>query len=283
MPGRHGRRPGRPHAVIQGRAATATLLALGLAAGAAGCGAAGPEARLGSTDIALSRSAPPSAGTCGFGDAAALREAAATATVRPSAAPLPGAYLYATRGSTSDPEVATGTRPLPSRSTAVVTPARTAAGLRCFGRRLSFERHTDTSNVYVVRGDDLYVVGVGVGTPHLVQRVLPRPAILGLSGHETRWAGAFRGRTSGTYDVEVLGRRSFRVGDRTVTAVGVASRATYRGEVEGEQTSRAWMTTGRSLVVAESGRSVLRIGGAEERLEYRNRLLSLQPTTANEG
>jgi hypothetical protein len=78
--------------------------------------------------------------------------------------------------------------------------------------------------------------------------------------------------------VEILGRRRFDVGGEPVTAVGLRTRATYRGDVVGEQSTRSWLATDRSLVIAESGRSVMRLAGAEQRLSYRNRLLSLQPT-----
>ena len=284
MPGGHGRRPEPPSAAVPGRPRSATALAVcAVAMIATGCGAAPGGTGAQSEDLPLSVEAPPTASACGFDDGVALREAAALRSGPAAATPLPGAYRYATHGVTSDPDAAGGVRALPGRTTAVVTPARTAAGLRCFGRRHRLAPYTDAANVYVVRGQDVYVVGVGIATPHLVERVTPRPAILGASDTETRWSGAFRGPTSGTYAVEVLGRRRIRVGDRVVSAVGVRSTAIYRGQVTGEQVSRSWVTPGRSLVVAESARSALRIGGAEERLRYRSRLLSLLPDPGKEG
>jgi hypothetical protein len=128
-----------------------------------------------------------------------------------------------------------------------------------------------------VRGDSLYVVGVGVSTPNLVHRIRPRPAILGLSDTQTSWHGVFAGATSGRYDVEVLGRRRFEVAGETVTGLGLRMSATYHGDVEGRQRTDTWLASDRALVLAESGRSVLRLGGAEQRLDYRNRLLSLEP------
>jgi hypothetical protein len=189
-------------------------------------------------------------------------------------APRPGVYRYTTAGSESAPS---GRRALPAATTALVTPARSAPGLRCFGIRHRLSHRTDTASIYVLRGADSYVVGLGVSTPNLVQRVRPRPAILGLSDTETGWTGAFTGATRGSYDVELLGRRQMTVGGQPVTAVGVLSRARYRGEVTGTQRTRTWLSTDRSLVLAEQARSVLRLGGAEERLEYRTRLLSLHP------
>ena len=153
-------------------------------------------------------------------------------------------------------------------------------GLTCFGVEHRHSPTTRTADVYVLRGEDIYIVAVGFTTPGYVQTVLPRPAILALSGTSTRWSGSFSGRTSGTYRVEIPGRRTMRVGGRSVKVVQLTSSATFRGELTGSQTTSTWLAADRSLIVEETGTSSLRFGGDEERLTYRNRLVSLTPRGA---
>jgi hypothetical protein len=247
----------------------ATACALPLAFSA--CGDSGSAGAPKSNRLALSASKAPTAAQCGFAGRGSPGRVAAS-----SRAPAPGSYSYATTARETVPGQG-GTRPLPARSDSVITPTRLRGNLVCFGALRRYSSPTRTADVYLRRGDDIYLVALGFDTPSFVLTVLPRPAILALSGSSTTWSGGFTGRTRGSYRVEIVGRRTFKIGNKLVKAVGVRSSAAFRGEADGTQRGVTWLAIARPLVVAESGRSVLRFGGDEERLSFSSRLLSLTP------
>jgi hypothetical protein len=224
-------------------------LAIGMTAGCGGSDESSSEPPP-STRIELSAGAAPSAEQCGFA------ELKADATGEPrNSAPQPGVYEYAS----------------------TVTPSTKRAGVTCFGSEHRYTDRVRTANVYILRGEDIYIVADGFDTPNFVQTVLPRPAILALSGTQEQWSGTFAGATSGTYSVEIVGRRAFTIGGRKVKTVGLSSRATFKGETEGSQQRETWLAVDRAIVVREKGTSVLRLGGDTERLSYTSTLKSLTP------
>jgi hypothetical protein len=212
--------------------------------------------------IELSAAAAPSQELCGFGELRGPEAKGAPGNDPPAA----GVYAYATAG-----------KGLPQRTESTVTPSTKQGGITCFGSDHRYTKTTRTADVYLLRGEDIYIVADGFDTPHFVQSVKPRPAILALSGTQQEWRGTFAGATSGTYSVEIVGRRTFTIGGKRVKAVGLSSRATFRGETTGTQRRTTWLATGRALVVRETGSSVLHFGGDVERLSYSDRLLSLEP------
>jgi hypothetical protein len=253
----------------------AALFAFSLAACAAGCGGSGSSGggATASNGIELKAGAPPSASTCGFD-----RLGSSARSARGSqAAPAPGTYSYTSRGTDSVPGTGGRPRALPKSAETLITPARRSGGLTCFGSEQRYSPSTHTSNVYIVRGGDIYIVGVGFNTSSYVQKVLPQPAILAVSATSTSWTGAFRGPTSGSYRVEILRRGSMKVGGKSVSAVELSSKATFTGELTGTQDRTTWLARDRSLVLEESGHSNLRFGGDEEKLAYTIKLRSLQP------
>ena len=259
---------------LRGRIVTALLSSLSLVGVATGCGGGGSSSKQPATNaLVLNPGSAPTASQCGFDQ---LRGSATSARGK-TLPPAPGAYGYTTQGSESVPGQTGRLRPLPRTSDSLVTPVRRSGGLTCFGMEHRHSPSTRTANVYVLRGEDIYIVAVGFTTPSYVQTVLPRPAILALSGTSTRWSGSFSGRTSGTYQVEIAGRRTIRVGGRSVKVVQLASSATFTGELTGSQKTSTLLATDRSLIVQETGTSNLRFGGDEERLNYRDRLVSLTP------
>ena len=248
---------------------------LSICALTAGCGGSdddAPAAEAGA--LVLEAGSPPSERDCGFEDAASV-EPAAPGSERVEA-PEPGVYRYATTGTETVPGEA-GARRLPRESEALVTPSRTLKGVTCFGSQRTFSDRTRIPEVYVLRGEDVYITALGFDTPNLVESFNPRPAVLAVSGTETVWSGSFKGSTSGDYRVEIIGRRNLRIGGKSVRAVGLRSDANYQGEAEGSRRTTTWLAADRSMVLQEEGESVLVVGGGEQRLRYRTKLVSLTP------
>jgi hypothetical protein len=250
----------------------AMCLALPLAGSAAGCG--DDQKTPDPTSPRLTAGSAPSARACGFDG-----PSSAPAAGRPaSSPPRAGAYRYTTRGTGTVPGAGRERR-LPGTTIARVSPVSREPGLACFTVERRYSPDATTQNVIVLRGEDVYITGLGFETPSSVRSVLPRPAVLALSGNQTAWSGTFRGSTSGSYEVEIVGRRRFDVGGRSVEAVGLESRASYTGELEGSQRATTWFATGRSaLVVEESGETTVNFGGDRERLRFRSHLESLDPS-----
>lgn len=258
----------------RGRLLAAALAALSLVA--SGCGsssskpAQGPPA---SNGLALAQGSPPTEADCGF-DQLGSSARSATGSEQPPAA---GVYSYETRGSDSIPGTGGKPRELPGVSTQLVTPPRRKGGLTCFASEQRLSPGTRIANVYVIRGGDIYIVAIGFNTANYVQRVLPRPAILALSGTSTKYSGRFGGDTSGRYRIEIVKRGKRKVGGKSVPAVLLSVHAAFTGEIEGTQNRNTWLATDKSLLLEESGESDLRFGGDVEKLGYTVKLRSLQP------
>ena len=251
----------------------ATAVALPLAGLAGGCGDSKKEEPA-TARLDLTPGAPPPAARCGFDEIGSLGDAARSgrgSTTPPEA----GAYTYSTTGRETTEDGGSAT--LANTTTAVVTPTRRAGGLTCFGSARRLSARTELAEVYLLRGEDIYLVALGVATPNLVETIEPRPAILALSGSTSSWTGEFRGDTSGSYQVEILGRRTFSIGGRKVKTVGLDSRATFTGETNGSQKRTTWIATDRALIVQETGSLELKLGGSVEQLGYSSRLKSLEP------
>lgn len=233
---------------------------------AAGCGGGSDDdAPPPSKELELSATSPPTETDCGFTEAG-LDDGGKT-TLEPAA---PGVYRYTTSGSASGDK-------LPATSTMTATPARKQGSIACIGTARKLSDRVTTGEVYLLRGEDIYAVALGASSPNLVETVRPRPAILAMSGTETSWTGEFSGPTTGTYTGEIIGRRSFRIDGRSVRAVGIESRANYRGEASGTRESEVWIQIDGSLVLQERTRSELRVGGTTEKLDYTVKLASLEP------
>jgi hypothetical protein len=241
---------------------------------AAGCGGDSESKSDEPAALVLKAGSPPSERDCGFDTADAI-EPAPPGSDR-IAAPDPGIYLYATTGTQTTPGES-GREQLPHQTESLVTPARKTKDLVCFGSERSLSARTKIPEVYVLRGEDVYITALGFDTPNLVESFNPRPAVLALGSTTSSWTGSFKGSTSGTYRVEIVGRRSFKVGGETVKAVGLQSDATYTGEASGSRRTMTWLAIDRSLVIQESGQSRIKVGGGDERLDYETELLSLTP------
>lgn len=242
----------------------------------AGCGG-DSDADSGSDEgggaLVLKAGTPPSESDCAFDDAGSVGGAGGDGSIR---APDPGTYRYSTSGTETVPG-GEGAKPLPRETETLVTPAREKEGLTCFGSERTLSERTRIPEVYVLRGEDVYITALGFDTPNLVESFNPRPAVLALSGSQSSWTGGFKGTTSGSYRVEIIGRRTLTIGGTKVKAVGLESTATYQGEATGTRRTVTWLAIDRSLVLQEEGTSTIEVGGGSERLEYRTRLLSMKP------
>lgn len=248
------------------RGASASLATLALATVAGACSESGPAAP--ANELSLGPERPPSAADCGF--SSPLPTAAALGGG--SRVPAAGTYRYSVRGSEDLPDA----RPseLPATIETAITPTRRRGDLLCFGVDRPYSPRVGLANVYIRRGDDIYVTAIRLRTPNYVTTIKPRPAILAVPGAGERWRGTFRGATSGEYRTKLLGRRTLSVAGERVEAFGVQLRAQFSGASAGSQRTRTWLAMKRPLVLAEQGELTLRVGGATNRLRYGLRLRS---------
>lgn len=249
--------------------ATAVLvLCAGLAAVGCGGSSSGAESR---DPIGLP--SRPSAADCGFRDGVG-GGASAKKTKSP---PTPGVYRYGVAGVQVVPGAGVRARDLPARGELFVTPARRRHGLVCFSVQRRFSADVANTSTYVIRGRDVYLVGLLIEALGESQVVRPDPPVLTVSDKGSSWSGRFGGSTYGSYSFTALGERTFRVGSKPLRAVGVSSAVSYRGGVFGAQQSTLWISPRREVVVSESFRSRQRLGVSSLRLRSRSHLLSLQP------
>lgn len=223
--------------------------------------------------LRLTAGTPPSVEDCGFEDAESLQADGSGGETL--AAPSPGTYTYRSRGAETVP--GEGPRDLPSSTRLTVTPPRRDGNLSCVGFIRRWSDRTTTYDVYVLRGEDVYVTALGLDTPNSVESARPRPAILALSGSGTTWKGGFGGDTEGSYNMEILRRGTLSIAGERVRAVQVSSTATYRGGTTGRRRTTAWLGVDRPLILSEDGEQTLQVGGGEEQLRYSTTLTALRP------
>jgi hypothetical protein len=137
--------------------------------------------------------------------------------------------------------------------------------------------HLANTETYVLRGNELYLVGLRIQAQGSSRDVRPVPAVLFATNKGSQWSGQFVGATSGSYTVTGLGEREYRFGAKRVRATGLRSTVSYRGAVTGTQTTTAWISLGRRVVVVEEADMRQRLGVSEVRLKLRRRLLNLDP------
>lgn len=250
------------------------LLSSGLVSSLTACGGGSASKPPASNRLSINAATAPSKSDCGF--AKLGRTGAAGGSTRP---PTSGVYRYDLSGTETVPSG--GSRKLPKLSESEVTPSVHRPGVACFGVQNRYSARTANARVYLIRGDDVYIVAAGFDTPNFVSTVLPRPAIIALAASGSRWSGSFAGKTSGSYKVEILERGLIKVGGKSVKAVHLSSTAHFRGEINGAQTADTWLAEGRSLVLREKGKVNLRFGGDTEALRYKMRLQSVTPAKAS--
>jgi hypothetical protein len=134
------------------------------------------------------------------------------------------------------------------------------------------------TETYVIRGSELYLVGLRVQALGRSQEVRPIPAVLFASNSGSKWSGAFTGKTMGSYSVTGLGKRFCRIEGKRLKVTGLESSVSYRGAVSGTQTTTTWISPARRVIVAEKMTMRERLGVSEVHLSLRRRLVSLNPS-----
>jgi hypothetical protein len=248
----------------------AALLAVALAS----CG--GSSSHQG-TSFVIEPPSRPSARECGVGVAPPKSDARSGKRSHAASAPTPGVYRYGLSGTETVTGAALRARDLPIHAEMLVSPARQIGRLSCFRiqRRLGPEiANTDT---YVVRGGNIYLVGLVIQALGETQRIQPDPAVLSATNSASEWSGQFGGRTIGSYSFSVRGKERFRVGHRRLRAVRVTSVVTYRGAFTGSQSGTTWLSVGHHVVLGEKVRSHQGFGVSTLRLRTQTHLKSLRP------
>jgi hypothetical protein len=128
------------------------------------------------------------------------------------------------------------------------------------------------TETYVIRGDELYLVGIRFHVQGGSREVRPVPAILFASESGSEWAGRFSGETNGSYTASGLGRRRYRLGGKDVRVTGIRSSVSYRGAVNGRQLTTTWVSPKRRLIVSETVTMRERLGVNEVRLQLQRQL-----------
>jgi hypothetical protein len=175
------------------------------------------------------------------------------------------------------PSEALRAKDLPRITQLIVTKSRRFQGLICFRMQKRYTSHLANTETYVIRGNELYLVGLRIQALGRSQEVRPIPAVLFASNYGSKWSGGFSGKTSGSYSVTGLGKRLYRVDGKQLQVTGLESSVSYRGAVSGTQTMTTWISFGRRVVVAEKVTMRERLGVSEVRLSLRRRLVSLDP------
>jgi hypothetical protein len=258
------------------RLLVAALACLGASAALGGCGSAATEAR----PEAIAPPRLPSAQSCGVGRSAADRPARGSRTSKRQLPPTAGIYRYRTRGRSGIPSEAVRAKDLPPITELIVTKARHLHGLVCFRMQKRYTERLANTETYVIRGEELFLVGLRIEALGQSEEVRPVPAVLFGSNTGSEFSGRFSGRTSGSYSVTGLGERLYRVGGRRLKATGLESSVSYRGAVSGSQAMTLWISPARRLVIGEELTMKERLGLSQVRLRLHRRLVSLKPARA---
>jgi hypothetical protein len=269
---------------MRGRTGTASIvagwrlwLALMLLCGAALALSACGASVKGAVEAAIAPPAPPTARICGVDSAPPRGRSAGGRRRRPTP---PGVYRYRTRGYSGVPDEAVRARSLPRITKLIATRSRRFGDLVCFRLQKRYAPDLANTETYVIRGNELFLVGLRLEALGQSREVRPTPAVLFGNGTGSRWSGRFGGATSGSYDVTALGERVYRLGGERLRVTGVRSTVSYRGKVSGAQTMTAWISPGRRLAVAERVALRERMGVSDLRLHLDRRLLSVDPSGA---
>lgn len=233
-----------------------------------GCGESDPPSQ--TKKIVLPTPATPTAEQCSLGDGG-------EASGKGERPPDPGTYEYRTTGSRSIEGDSDSATKLPATTQVIITDALRDGPRSCFVTQHRFESNLGDTGIFVVNGDDTLLRSAEFQVGADITEVLPDPPILMLSGSELEWSGSFRGATRGRYAAEIVGRKKFRIDGESVEAVGVETRVSYAGEIEGTERATRWLSTDTRLIVAENVTQERSFGLDRMRLEYRSRLKSLDP------
>jgi hypothetical protein len=128
----------------------------------------------------------------------------------------------------------------------------------------------------VIHGEDIYLVSLVTEAFGESQEIRPNPPVLSATSSGSRWSGQFGGPTYGAYTFSGLGKRTFRVGQARIHAVGISSSVSYRGAFTGRQVATAWIAVQKKLIVAERLRSQQEFGATTLKVRSSSHLVSLR-------
>ena len=224
-----------------------------------------PEAK----EITLPKPDKPTAAQC---------DSALTATRAPEVRPTsPGTYEYKTKGKRELIGEKRRVKKLPVRTEMIVSPARMVDKVWCYVTQRKYEKDLGDTATILIRGSDIYLHKLRFQSGGYIKKLSPQQPLLMLSGTELDWSGVFRGRTAGRYAAEIIGRKTMKVGSRKVKVVGVESRTSYGGDIEGYERSTRWIAVDRKVVVSENVVQQRKFGLDKLRLSYTANLVSLKP------
>lgn len=257
----------------RGRACLACVGALFALAALAGCGASS------STEQTSSIEPPhrPSAEDCGFKATPSQTETPKEGSKTTEAVPKAGTYRYSTVGSQAVIGAGLRGKDLPLYSQLLVTSTRKFADIRCFRVQKRFAPDLANTSTYVSRGQEVYLVNLLIQALGESYEVRPNPPVLFASNAGSSWSGQFGGSTRGSYRFTALGKRTFRVGDKRLQTLGIASTVSYQGEVTGKQVATAWISADDNVVVREKIKSSQDFGVSTLRLHSLSRIVSPRP------
>jgi hypothetical protein len=244
------------------------------AAALASCGGSDPQPQ---ARFRIEPPSRPAARECGLGAKPSKVARKVPQGAKPVSPPKSGIYRYRLVGTATVTGTATRARDLPANAQLLVSPARRIGKASCFRiqRRLGPEiANTDT---YLIRGGEIYLVGLVIQALGETQRIHPDPAVLTATESGSEWSGQFGGRTAGSYRFSVGGNKRIRVGKKRVKAVQVTSSIAYRGAFDGMQTGTIWLSRGHQVVLSEKVRSRQGLGINTLRLRTSAQLRSLHP------
>ncbi len=262
---------------LWGQSCLVGVAALFALAALAGCGASS------STEQTSSIESPqrPSAEDCGLKATSAktVNEGLSTTESVPKA----GTYRYSTMGSQAVLGAGLRGKDLPRYSQLLVTPPRKFADLVCFKVQKRFAPDLANTSTYVSRGREVYLVNLLIQALGESYEVRPNPPVLFASNAGSSWSGQFGGSTRGSYKFTALGKKAFRVGDKRIQTLGVASTVSYQGEVKGKQIATAWISVDGNVVVEEKIRSRQDFGVSTLKLQSLSRIVSPRPVRQRES
>lgn len=245
----------------------------------AGCGASDS----GDSNTSITEPVKPSAEDCGLAIAPPSAKSEKKRSSGREPVPTAGIYRYSTTGSQVVPGAGLRVKDLPSYSELLVTPSRKVREVTCFRVQRRFAPDIANTSTYVVRGENVYLVGLLIQVLGESQEVRPNPPVLFASNSGSSWSGQFGGSTYGSYAFSALGKRTYQVGTKRVRAVGMSSSVSFQGEVRGTQAATAWISLDDNVVVAEKVKSRQDFGVSALHLHSRSHLISLQPTKLRES
>jgi hypothetical protein len=221
---------------------------------------------------------PPTAQSCGVGGPRPQRHGDASGPRR-SPTP-PGTYRYRTHGTSGVPGEAVRGKDLPRVTELIATRSRRFGDLVCFRLQKRYAPDLANTETYVLRGSELFLVGLRLQARGSSREVRPVPAVLFGSDSGSKWSGRFSGGTSGSYVVTGLGERTLSFDGGRLKVAGVRALVSYRGAVSGAQRMTTWISPRRRLVVLERVAMRERLGVSDVRLHFDRRLISLDPIRA---